>query len=75
MAQVQVPRGANGANGTFERLFEEAASERAAEAALSFGRAYYYVDESGDFRDGPCVPRFKFALRGAFASTADQPAN
>ena len=30
------------------------------------------VDESGDFRDGPCVPRFKFALRGAFASTADQ---
>ena len=31
------------------------------------------MDESGDFRDGPCVPRFKFALRGAFASTADQP--
>jgi hypothetical protein len=23
------------------------------------------VDESGHFKDGPCVPRFKFALRGA----------
>ena len=26
-----------------------------------------YVDESGHFKDGPCVPGFKFALRGAFA--------
>ena len=25
------------------------------------------LDESGHFKDGPCVPRFKFALRGAFA--------
>jgi hypothetical protein len=30
------------------------------------------VDESGHFKDGPCLPRFKFALRGAFASTADR---
>ena len=35
------------------------------QCALSLG-------ESGDFRHDPCVPRFKFALRGAFASTADR---